>query len=410
MRVGLAVVTAALAGSIAAFARAQQGPSVPDHDRAVDSALRQLFDEVGRLRLTTGHTLAAVLARSADDERAMRLAIVQRHQAWQANRLFGGEVEVDTWLPISTLNDVLARVLQHRLGRADQAPSPFSVTWARSSSPAVLASGRYWPAVAMENAPVGWRDCSRWQVAMAKAAAVADARGALLGRIAYWRMDGGEELGFLMRRHSGLRVSLVRLLGRVPAGEPVLEPTGVCSVKVLLGRAQAAELLREVAAVVGKEVREVSGVEPEASDAIVSAEGFAVAPPIATPYVPPRRRGHEVVVPDWADRFLAVQGSGRAPADVLDPVDRQLWAERAARIDASRQLWIQIEELPLPSGGTVRARLSNDRQAARALAGLDRFITAGRASIDDDDGATTVSVGIHLRIVWRMLNSIEPAP
>jgi hypothetical protein len=130
---------------------------------------------------------------------------------------------------------------------------------------------------------------------------------------------------------------------------------------------------------------------------------------VPSAYLPPRRRGQEAQAPGWADRFLVVQGGGRAPADVLDPAARQLWAERAARIDASRQLWMQIEGLPLPSGETVGIRVSNDRQAARALADLDRFVAAGWSFIETEGGTTSVPVGIHLRIVWRMLSSVDQA-
>ena len=119
------------------------------------------------------------------------------------------------------------------------------------------------------------------------------------------------------------------------------------------------------------------------------------------------KRSREPDRPDWADHFLVVQGGGKAPSDMGDAAGCRTWAERAAKIEADRQLWMQIEDLPLPNGETIAIRLSKDIKTVAALAGLDRFIAATGSPAESDDGTTTVSLGIHLQIVWRMISSLD---
>ncbi len=122
---------------------------------------------------------------------------------------------------------------------------------------------------------------------------------------------------------------------------------------------------------------------------------------------PATKRVQEAERPEWSDQFLLTQGSGRAPADVTDPAARRAWAERAARIEANRQLWMQIEELPWSDAETIGMRLAKDRKVASATVGLHRFVVDAGAPLQAPDGTVTVTVGIHLRIVWRTLSALD---
>jgi hypothetical protein len=403
----LAVTVVMLLANAAALAQVRAA-AVSDRQRAVDDALQELFQEVGRLRLTTGQPLGAVLARSATDEEAVRLAILEKHRAWRAYRQSRGELEVDAWLSVSDLSTILADIVQYRF-KSSRLSLPVNVTWARSNPPAIPATGRYLPTTGLKDESAGWRHCSPRQVAMAKQAAVSDARVAILDRIARCPVAGKRELGFVLQSDRSIQQELRELLRQAPVDEPTLEPTGVCRAKVELAQAEVLRLLQEAAKATDGRVRreQLKPSDPASLPPVFSAEGFAVAPPAPSMYAPPRKRGRDPEQPEWAGRFLVVQGGGRAPVDMQDQPGRRAWAERAARIEASRQIWMQIEDLPLPQGETIGIRLSRDFKVASVLAGLDRFIAQTGAPVVAEDGTTTVSVGVHLQIVWRMLSGLD---
>lgn len=244
---------------------------------------------------------------------------------------------------------------------------------------------------------------------MAKEAATADARVALLDRIGYLPVDGKKQLGYLLQSDHSLQQSLRQLLRQAPVDMPILEPTGVCRARVELSQGEILRLLQEVAKATDGRIspEALRPSDPASLPASFAAEGFAVAPPMPSMYVPPRKRDRNSEPPEWAERFLVVQGGGRAPVDMQNEPSRRTWAERAARIEACRQLWLQIEDLPLAEGETVGIRLSRDLKVAAVLAGLDRFIAETGVPVQAEDGTTTVSVGVHLQIVWRMLSGLD---
>jgi len=168
------VVVLLVAVAAASPAQTRPAPAIPDRDRAIDDSVQQLFDEASHLRLNTGQTLAAVLARRSDDEQAFRLAIASKHQAWRSHRQLRGELEIDTWMPISAFNEILSQIIQQRLKDVPDAPLN-AITWSRSNPPAVLATGRYSPLTGPVNGQPGWRHCSPRQVQLAKDAAAVDA-------------------------------------------------------------------------------------------------------------------------------------------------------------------------------------------------------------------------------------------
>jgi len=68
---------------------------------------------------------------------------------------------------------------------------------------------------------------------------------------------------------------------------------------------------------------------------------------------------------------------------------------------------MQIEDLPLESGETVGLRMTKDARLTSAMSSLGGFITGTGEPLHADDGAVTVSIGVHLQIVWRILSSID---
>lgn len=401
-----------LGGSLAAQTSPTAKPKISDSQRAVDDALDRLFYEAGQLRLTTGQTLDDLLARSAGDERSVRLAIAERHQVWRTNRQTRGEFELDTWMPISKISDVLGRIVQQRL-KDRSIQTPFAVSWARSTPPAVLATGRYLPATGATAAQAGWRHCTTWQIDMARAAAAVDAQAAMLERLAHCRVGENGLLGFLLQRDSRFRAALAQRLRQVKLSEAVLEPAGICRVCATLDQTEIPGLLLQAAEETDGRIRpemvRLSEASTASAPASLTADGFSVAPPVPSMFAPPSRRSPEAPRPEWADRFLVIQGTGKAPADVGDEVAKRTWAERAARIEANRYLWMQIEDLPLSDNETIASRLSNTPKATSLLTNIDKFITAAGSPMQAEDGTVTVSLGIHLYTVWRTVSILDEA-
>ncbi|MGQ9649253.1 MAG: hypothetical protein ACUVXJ_04010 [Phycisphaerae bacterium] len=404
-----ALSIAALLMALPKPARAQSRPAhvVADRDRAADDSFEHLFEEVGKLRLNTGQELRFVLGRSADDELAVRSVLRQTCQSWHPYRHFRGLLEVDAWMPISALDQTLEGLVQKRL-RTVGGPAQMTITWAKSNPPAVLATGQYLPSSSLTNGQLGWRHCGPWQMALAEKAAAVDARAAMLVRMGYCKLSDGHELGFVLHREKKLSLAVSRLLNQAPVGKTLFEPTGVCRVTMKLTRPDLLKLLQDASRAVegfGRSELFKSADFPVADD--IEAEGYAVAPSVPGMYRPPIKKGSEPPRPDWADRFLVVQGAGRAPSDTTDEASRAGWAERAARIEALRQLWMQIEDLPLDDGETVGLRMQKDPRLVSAMSGLDRFIASTGRPLRADDGAVTVNVGVHLQIVWRIASTVE---
>jgi hypothetical protein len=316
-------------------------------------------------------------------------------------------LEIDTWMPISFLNDTLAQIIQRRLQPSSEIPS-VPITWARSNPAAILATGRYSPLAGPVTGHPGWRHCSPRQIQLAKDAAAVDARVALLSQVSYCKVGGNRELGFALKHEKRLRAVLSQLLRQWPVGEPILEPTGICQARASITQSELTRLLQQAV----KDIEDIRQPDLYRSlDAPVSAdltaEGFAIAPPTPSMFRPPNKRTQEAERPEWSDRFLLAQGSGKAPADITDAANGRDWAERAARIEANRQLWMQIEELPISDAETIGMRLAKDQNTASSLAGLTRFVAGTESPLQTADGTVTVSVGIHLRIVWRTLSTLD---
>lgn len=389
----------------------QSRPSgaITDRDRAADDSLERLFAEAGDFKLASGQELRHVLARSADDELAVRLAIREACQSWRSWRHPRGLLELDAWMPISALDGTLATVIQRRFENVDGL-LPMAITWARSNPPAILATGQYLPSSGLVNEHPGWRHCSPWQMALAARAAAADARAAMLVRLGYCRTSDGQELGFILHREKKLRAAISSLLNYAPVAEPMFERTGVCRVAMTLTRLELVTLLREASrAVEGFGGRGLLGLGDPPTPDDLAAEGYAVAPPLPNIHQPPLKKRTEPPPPEWAHRFLVVQGAGRAPSDTIDEASRDEWAERAARIEAYRQLWRQIEDLPLDDGETIGLRMHKDPKLISELSSLGRFMADTGKPLHANDGAITISTGVHLQIVWRMLSASDQA-
>jgi hypothetical protein len=192
----------------------------------------------------------------------------------------------------------------------------------------------------------------------------------------------------------------------LPLGEPAFEPTGVCRLASRFERADVVKLLTSAAEACTEPINSdlPSAIDPDGNESLV-LEGLAVAPP----YTPQRRPAEEkdhAGRPDWADRVASVQVTGQAPTHVTEAAQRSRMATLAATVEAKRQLWLQIEKLPLPSGATVGDVLTAGK-ASPAVAAINDAFTLEATPNPDNASQATVTLGIPLEAVWQALGDLN---
>jgi len=371
--------------------------------RAGDAAVQELIDQVMHLRLATGQAVSTLLAPSAAGERALWEMILARHQASRAHHLADGGVEVDAWLPAAAVIASLREIAAAQLPRVDRN----SLALSPAAGPIIVATGRYHDDGRPRDRHPGWRHCDARQVALAESAAEIDLRAALFDRLARLRLSRLRTVGDLMRRHPRFADAVRRRIHNVASAEPVLEPVGLCRRTAAISRADVITLLARAATESAEPIDvDFSRLTDPAFEDPLAASGFAVAPsPGALSGM--AAWATESPRPAWADQLLTAQSTGQAPADVGDEQTRRELAARAARIEATRRLWMKIEALPLPQGGTIATLLADDPDAVQAFAAVDDAVFPTGTPVFGEDGTATVSAAVQLRNVWRIARDLR---
>ncbi len=388
---------------VAAPATSPHAAAVTVGQRAADDALQHLIDEVMGLRLVTGQTISMLLAESIEGERALRESVLAGHRQSPTRRLACGDAEVDAWLPKEGLAAALREITTRCLSESDGKEPVLS----EAVGAVVVATGRYQDDGRPRDGGPGWRHCDAGQIALATAAAQIDARANLLGRISRLRLPGLQTLGDLLHGYPRFREAVHERIDHVAVGDPVFEPTGVCRRTMSLGRAELIRLLARAATESAERIRaDFSRLTDPGFEDPLTVEGFSVVPPVDSP------GGGTIWAaagtgPGWADQFLTAKAAGRGPADAGDERTRRELAARAAGIEARRQLWMKIEALPLPSGGTIGALLRSAPRAVEAFAAVDGAMFPTGAPVFGGDGTAAVTVGIQLQTVWHIARDLQ---
>lgn len=399
----------------------QQAPTtapattISAEDRAGDDAFQRFVDEVLGLRLSEGRmTVAALLAipethRSGSDapaagipERELRRILLSRCQRGGLRPSTGGGVEVEVWLPTPQVSEILQQ-LAARLPQINSA----RVVLHAEVGPSVTGTGHYLPDGRARDPRPGWRHCTQEQITQTILAAELDLRQRLLAMIADLHTPGGKSLRLYLAERPRWREAIARRVQAVRPGEAMLEPTGVCRVSVAIARKDLAALLQ--AAANDSQERELPAVDPLVTSLPAEAlliEGLAVPPPTPMLSVSTTTAPADPGRPEWAGGFRKARATGLPPPGLADESLRREIATRAARLEAGRLLWMEIESLPLESG-TVGDRLAGHPQVARAAAAIDTlFIPMSNAEIAPD-GSVTLTVGVRLEAVWDVLRSLH---
>lgn len=402
------------------FAAAQEPPvalteaSTPPEARAADDAFQNLVDRVLALRLEDDLTTVAEFltllpgASPATTEAAGRLeyelrrALLAECQTGSPRRLAGGGVEIDLWLSAPRLEEILKSLAAAQLPKEKHA----RVALHASCGPAVTATGCYLPDGRARDPRPGWRHCAPDQIAQTRAAVHLDVHRRLLDHLAGTRLAGNDRLRAVMARFPQFRDALLRRVDAVPLGEPTFERLGVCRLSLALSSAQLRDLVRSATADSKEDLPpEVAQLTDLAETNAVVIEGYAVPPPYVAPLARTRPLA-EPGRPPWAERVLNVRAAGSAPPGVTDPQSRRDLALKAARLEAARLLWLDIEKLPLASG-TLGDHLAGHPRMREAVAAIDALLVPTSSPVFDAAGRATVTLGVRLEPVWQIVRNLK---
>ncbi|HOW70835.1 MAG TPA: hypothetical protein PKY77_09560 [Phycisphaerae bacterium] len=407
------VVALSLLGStvlvmVGTAARAQAPDSQPAgvEQRASDQAFQELVDEVMAIRLAGGWTVGGLLGVVPDADRGLRESLLESKVEHRARPLPGNLVEVEVSLPMERLAEMLQDIAARFFPKADR-----SVVEIESRGrPSLGGVGRVRADRSVVGLPVGWRHCDEGQLALVRAAAETDLRQHLLERVGQWRLTPTQTVGQLWGRFPAFRQSVGRRVRAVALPKAVYEPAGICRVSDEIGRTDVLQILIRGAEDSGDPIEAdlTRAVDPEFQDPLI-LDGFAVAPAIASSLPGAAEVESMAGRPVWVERTLSVKVTGQPPANVAGREARRRMAAGAAGIEARRQLWLQVEQLPLPGGINLDSLLAHLGRPADAISAIESTIQQTEGPSFDEQDNATVTFTARLDIIWEIARGIWPA-
>lgn len=395
----------AFSATVAAPALADQTTTAPAvataEQRAADDAFQKLVDEIMDLPLAGNHTVAGLLGIVPHAEIWLRTTLLTKRQNGQARRE-SGNMEVDNWIPMPQIAELLRDLVGKYMPMAD----PSIAELKPSNRSTAFATGVAADHPVNATAPVGWRHCSEHQLAMVRAAAQIDFRRTFMDRLAQWNLSPQETVGDLWDRFPGFFRQVQRRVEAIHPGDPVFEAAGTCRYSMKLSRQDLVNLLVKAADDTDENIESdlTRAVDPEYNDPLV-LDGLAVAPPSAAPVEissPEWSADHR---PPWFNEILNVKVTGRPPSSSTAREERRQMAVNLARLEAKRQLWLQVESLKLPGGGTVGGIIEQSPRRAQIVTAIENAMQPTHVPVFDEQDIATVSISIQLDTVWRMLRS-----
>ena len=341
----------------------------PKAQQAADAAVETLIDHVLSLHVAAGPTVSTLVSPSAEAELALRRQLAERCRHSDPRTMPDGSTEIDAWIIASDLARILTSAVAPHVPQWEAGLFRLSPT----QEGYLIATGRDSPS-AGATVP-GWRHLSQQELTLTQAAATIDARTHLQAQLHAFRLDNKQTLA----------PTIKQLVLQATPSPPLFEPSGVCRVLIQLRRAA---------------LEEATQSDLSALPRTFKAAGFAVPPPGVS-----SRRGLPDVgsAPEWTSRTLTAHATGKGPDDA-DPTVREL-TTAAAHLEASRQLWLQIEALPLPAGDTVGQRVLAQPLLATHI--QNTFISLAPPTVADD-GTVRVELTVPLTRVWTLIENTAP--
>lgn len=432
VRLVLFILTIVGAAGTATSARAAAASQPADLcvQQAASNAFATLTTRLLRLPMTDRETVSQWIGGRTDVELALRRAAYDLRQV-RVLSVPGAQVcRVEVSVAVSEMARNWARVLR----QASVAPAEELEQIRRWSTHAeqgrLSASGTAErvdaaasrPASPLDETdqppmPAGWEHLPPAALGLARRAAAADAAERLRARCRDMQLGTGETLGDVFDLYGSFEDAFLEQAQRRVDVEPVYEPFGVCRMPVRLSLKDIAAILSKAAVDVPKSAglprMEFTQLTDPSQRGTVSVEGVGAPPPPRLAW-PGRSPANEA--PTWATETLTAVGQGLPTTDMranLDAAGRRQAAIDRARLDAIRNMWLQVDELMLPNGRRAHDVILAHPEIAGELAALEvRMGDAGPPELNED-GRASVKLTMPLAPLWdvlsRVVNRSQPA-
>ncbi len=376
-----------------ASAPASSVANVLQADRATDDAMAKLFDAgLAAPILADGaaQSVAGLLAYSPEAERELRRAVYAEAKVGRPREVKPGVTALDASITADRLNALLSAAVEKFNG-----PRPQQVRLAPAAGPALVATGTAVENGRRQSDRPGWRHCEESDLRMAREAAEQDLRLRVLACLLRAPLSDRQTLAHLARQQPEIEKSLRDQIEGIAGGDPVFAPEGVCVVTCTLSAGQ-------LGSIIGRAVRQAGlsaeDLKPQFTFESVSLQGLSVPPP-REPSSATATRGPR---PEWADRIISKSAAAAGPPDEPDAAVRNRLATQAARIEAKRQLWMDLEQLKLPTGRSVADALAAREDRNSAIEAINGAIFEMSKPSVNDKGVVTITLGLRLETVWEV--------
>jgi len=366
---------------------------------AGDDAFIRLIDRIMSYPVSSNQTLADVMAQSSEAELALRRAVHRAHKKGGGFVSPDGAVRVNAWITVKQLNDIIRSIFKQYPAQKDKVQPPVIP----DDQPLIhvtgyfISDGRYY-----DRRP-GWRHCDNKTVEATRKAAVFDFHQHLYDRIGRIPITEQRQIRHLFLLEPQFKKAVKNQIESFVFREPAFESIGICRVSIQLRPKDMISLLYRAARDSKEKInvdfsKIVKAVWPD----VMVIDGLATAPPrISYPFKPKTPAARHP--PPWVGQFITARAVGKLPRNSNDNV-RHLLAVKAARIEARRQLWLDIERLALPNGQTIGELLQKNPSLSQMMARLDQHMIPVADPIYNPDGSVIVTLGLPLEGVWQILS------
>jgi hypothetical protein len=381
---------------------------------ALGRARAELFDQVRGLSITDSFTVSTWLTRDIELDRALRLWVRTRPQHGKPRAYSDAVCEVDVRLEAGELGGQLVKL-------AGDYPDtlPAGVDGPRLKAvargwPLLWATGRATPSKRVRpGQPVGWEDVTADGLAMAGAAATADAQRAVMEQVARLKISRTRRLRDFLDTTAEVRDAVAAEIQRALNVKVEYEADQVA---VAEARLPIRELLRSLTRVHQEHFHGEDFAVADFREMVLLAGqdellGTGLATPPASSMLVAAYAPIEHNAPDWATSALTAVGRHEpAEGETADEATRR----EAARLDGIERLSRQVDKLVIQKNVTV-AEFGGYYQDLKDDIVL--FLSGTRVTATPPagtDGVVEAKVELPLRRLWEIvrrrmkLEEVEP--
>ena len=368
---------------------------------ALAKARSDLLTQVYALPLADTLTVGAWAARDLSRDRTLRLWI-RSQPRWQAARIYSDRTcDVDVCLTATALGDQMEQLRQapdddQPLNAVDlrRAAQKWPTVW--GTGMAALAEGP------RSHKPPGWEDVTQEGIEVARRAAEADARHALLDRAGEMPVTNARQLREFLTSSDDVRTAVLKAFERSAEVHAEFELDQVAVAEARIGIIQLIRILTDVHREYYRgelfHAADFRDMALHTSGEFISATGLAVPP--SHMVLQARYQPIELDAPEWATTSLAAVGHYEPDDEIPLAADAKPEAARLDGIDRLRQL---VEALVIQKDVTVEQFLGyHDELKDDVIIFLSGTRTAGPPR-KLEDGGVAMPVELSLRRLWLIV-------